>query len=77
MKIVPVPVRADNYAYLLIDSSTGQTAVIDPYDVSKVQAALEHEGIKETEVKAVITTHHHDDHAGGNKEFVRLHASDD
>lgn len=72
MKIVPVPVRADNYAYLLIDNSseTNTTAVVDPYDVAKVQAALEKEGIKQENVKAVITTHHHDDHAGGNKEFV-------
>lgn len=71
MKIVPVPVRADNYAYLLIDSpGSGQTAVVDPYDVAKVQAALEKEGVRSEDVKAVITTHHHDDHAGGNREFV-------
>ena len=69
MKIVPVPVRSDNYAYLLI-SDSNTVAVVDPYDVSKVSAALEQEGVKAEDVKYVITTHHHDDHAGGNKEFV-------
>lgn len=70
MKVVPVPVRSDNYAYLLIDDS-GTAAVVDPYDVQKVTDALEKEGVSKEDVKAVITTHHHDDHAGGNKAFVR------
>lgn len=70
MKIVPVPVRSDNYAYLLIDNATRQAAVVDPYDVAKVEAALEREGIPIECVNAILTTHHHDDHAGGNKEFV-------
>lgn len=74
MKVVPVPVRSDNYAYLLIDSSSNQTLVVDPYDVSKVQAALDKEGITDKSlVKGIITTHHHDDHAGGNLEFVSIH----
>lgn len=77
MKIVPVPVRSDNYAYLLISSPSGSAskptvAVVDPYDVGKVEAALQAEGIQDKEsVVAVITTHHHDDHAGGNVEFAK------
>ncbi|KAG9093036.1 Cytoplasmic glyoxalase II [Ceratobasidium sp. 370] len=66
MRVVPVPVRSDNYAYLLIDESTGQAAAIDPFDVPKVRAQAEKEGVKLT---ALITTHYHDDHSGGNKEF--------
>jgi hydroxyacylglutathione hydrolase len=33
MKVVPVPVREDNYAYLLIDDKTKLAAAVDPYDV--------------------------------------------
>ncbi|KAL5511724.1 GLO2 [Sanghuangporus vaninii] len=46
MKIVPVPVRSDNYAYLLIDDTTNQAAAVDPYDMKKVQAAAEKEGVE-------------------------------
>ena len=60
-KLVPVPVRDDNYAYLLIDEPTKKAAAIDPFDVSKVSAA---HGV---EIIAGITTHHHFDHSGGNK----------
>lgn len=66
MRVVPVPVRSDNYAYLLIDEATKKAAAVDPYDVPKVKAQAEKEGVTLT---ALITTHHHDDHSGGNKEF--------
>ena len=64
MKVVPVPVRDDNYAYLLIDDSTYKAADVDPYDVPKVQAAAEKAGVQ---IVAGITTHHHFDHSGGNQ----------
>ncbi|KAK9898727.1 Metallo-hydrolase/oxidoreductase [Cystobasidium minutum MCA 4210] len=69
MRIVPVPVRSDNYAYLLIDEATKIAAAVDPYDVKKVIAAAEKEGVKLGE--HLITTHHHHDHAGGNEEFKK------
>ena len=46
MKVVPVPVRDDNYAYLLIDDASNKAAAIDPYDVPKVQAAAEKAGVE-------------------------------
>jgi hypothetical protein len=33
MKVTPIPVRQDNYAYLLIDEATKVAAAVDPYDV--------------------------------------------
>ncbi|KAF9567611.1 Metallo-hydrolase/oxidoreductase [Agrocybe pediades] len=67
MKVVPVPVRDDNYAYLLIDESTNKAAAVDPYDVPKVTAAAKELGV---EIVAGITTHHHFDHSGGNEDFA-------
>ncbi|KAI6036843.1 beta-lactamase-like protein [Pisolithus microcarpus] len=64
MKIVPVPVREDNYAYLLVDEPTNKAAAVDPYDVPKVQAAANQLGVS---IIAAITTHHHFDHSGGNE----------
>jgi hydroxyacylglutathione hydrolase len=46
--------------YLLIDESSSQAAAVDPYDVSKLKAAAEKEGVRLT---SVLTTHHHPDHA--------------
>ncbi|KAG1723884.1 beta-lactamase-like protein [Suillus lakei] len=64
MKVVPVLVSADNYAYLLIDEPSMKAAVVDVLDVEKVQAVAEKEGVS---IVAGITTHHHQDHSGGNK----------
>jgi len=67
MKVVPVPVRSDNYAYLLIDEETKEAAAVDIFDVAKVQAQAELENVK---ITALLTTHHHQDHSGGNREFA-------
>ncbi|KAF8630358.1 hypothetical protein AX15_002925 [Amanita polypyramis BW_CC] len=72
MKIVPVPVRQDNYSYLLIDDATSHAAAIDPYDVPKIQAAAAQLDVL---IVANITTHHHFDHSGGNKEFALRYPS--
>ncbi|THV07884.1 Metallo-hydrolase/oxidoreductase [Dendrothele bispora CBS 962.96] len=67
MRVVPVPVRSDNYAYLIIDESTNKATAVDPYDVEKVSAAVDKLGVQ---IIAGLTTHHHHDHSGGNKEFA-------
>ncbi|KAI9465984.1 Metallo-hydrolase/oxidoreductase [Lactarius psammicola] len=64
MRVVPVPVRKDNYAYLLVDDTVNEAAAVDSYTPSKVKAAAEQLGVK---VIAGITTHHHNDHSGGNE----------
>ncbi|KAF5372961.1 hypothetical protein D9758_001685 [Tetrapyrgos nigripes] len=39
MKVVPVPVRSDNYAYLIIEEASNKATAVDPWDVSAVSAA--------------------------------------
>ena len=64
MKIVPVPVREDNYAYLLIDEPSKKAAAVDIYDVDKVISKANELGVN---ITAALTTHRHMDHSGGNK----------
>lgn len=64
MKVIPVPVREDNYAYLLIDDASNKAAAVDPYNVDKVREAADKAGV---DIVAAITTHHHFDHSGGNQ----------
>ncbi|ORY92946.1 beta-lactamase-like protein [Leucosporidium creatinivorum] len=71
MKVIPVPCRSDNYMYILQDEATGKAAVFDPYDPVKLQAAADKEGIKIGEY--LLTTHHHNDHSGGNEAFIAEH----
>ncbi|KNE62158.1 hydroxyacylglutathione hydrolase [Allomyces macrogynus ATCC 38327] len=69
MKVYPVPCLKDNYAYVLVDETTGQAAVVDPVTPAKVAEKVRELGVH---VQALLTTHHHWDHAGGNAEFVTL-----
>ncbi|EIW85396.1 hydroxyacylglutathione hydrolase [Coniophora puteana RWD-64-598 SS2] len=67
MKVEPVLVSADNYAYFVIDETSKEAAVVDPLNFSKVRGAAQELGVS---IIACITTHHHPDHSGGNKDFA-------
>ena len=64
MRVIPIPVRKDNYSYLIVDNTANEAAAVDPYTPSKVKEAADKLGVK---VVAGITTHHHHDHSGGNQ----------
>ena len=68
MKVIPIPVLMDNYAYLVIDEATNEAGVVDPSEAKPVAAVVKREGVKFT---TIINTHHHWDHVGGNEELVR------
>ena len=57
-----MPVLSDNYAWLLRDSGTGATAIVDPSEADPVIAAVAAAGGR---LDAILLTHHHHDHVGG------------
>src|SRR5262249_4752086 len=61
-----VPLLKDNYAYLLRDTATGTTAIVDP---SEARPALAAAHAREWRITYVLSTHHHWDHTGGNLEI--------
>lgn len=68
MDIVPIPLLSDNYGYLLIDSATKRAAIVDCSEAGPVLAEVERRGLT---LEAVLSTHHHFDHVGGNDEVAR------
>ena len=68
MRIIPVPCLKDNYAYLVVCEQTGAAGVVDPSEYEPVAAAAQKAGLK---LEAILNTHHHWDHVGGNKDLVR------
>ncbi|XP_031714085.1 putative hydrolase PNKD [Anarrhichthys ocellatus] len=72
IKILPIPILSDNYSYLVIDTASSVAVVIDPADPQTVQAVLKEEGVT---LEAILCTHKHWDHSGGNKGLKRIHSS--
>jgi hydroxyacylglutathione hydrolase len=68
MAIIPVPQLSDNYAYLVVDDSAGQCGVVDCAEADKVLAEVRRRGLQ---LIAVLPTHYHFDHVGGNDDLVR------
>ncbi len=58
-EILTFPCLADNYAFLLHDTGSGQTALVDAPESYPVQRALEGRGWA---LDTVLLTHHHWDH---------------
>jgi len=69
--VVPVPQLSDNYAYLISDPRTGDAAVVDCAEAEPVLAAARMAGVRLT---AVLATHHHFDHVGGNAALLAARA---
>ncbi len=66
LELVTIPCLADNYAFLLHDAESGQTACIDVPEAAPILAALDARGWALTDI---LLTHHHNDHIGGVAEL--------
>ncbi|GER31953.1 hydroxyacylglutathione hydrolase [Striga asiatica] len=69
MQILHIPCLEDNYSYMIIDEATKEAAVVDPVEPHKILRVAQENGV---ELKLVLTTHHHWDHAGGNEKMKQL-----
>lgn len=63
LEILTVPIFNDNYSYIIQDTESQQTAVIDPGDAQPILAALTQH---DWPLHYILNTHHHADHVGGN-----------
>ncbi|MGE5027803.1 MAG: hydroxyacylglutathione hydrolase [Betaproteobacteria bacterium] len=66
MKIIPIPAFDDNYIWLMCDGR--YAAAVDPGDAEPV---LDYLGRHELRLAAILNTHHHGDHTGGNENLLR------
>jgi hydroxyacylglutathione hydrolase len=64
MKIVQIPLLRDNYGYLIVCPKTNTAAIIDPSEAEPVLRRVKEEKVA---LAAILNTHHHRDHTGGNE----------
>jgi hydroxyacylglutathione hydrolase len=70
MKIIQIPLLRDNYGYLLVCEKSREAAIIDPSEAEPVLKRAEQEKVN---LKAILNTHHHRDHTGGNEGILAQH----
>ena len=68
IEIVTVPCLRDNYAYLVHDSDSGETLLVDAPEAAPIRAALDARGWR---LGRILITHHHDDHIAGEEALRR------
>jgi hydroxyacylglutathione hydrolase len=66
LEVLTIPCRTDNYAYLIHDPASGETAVVDVPDAKPILAALK---AQRWTLSDIWITHHHDDHISGVQEL--------
>jgi hydroxyacylglutathione hydrolase len=65
--VVPIPQLSDNYAYLVVDPASRQAGIVDCAEAPAVLDAVAERGVR---LEAVLATHHHYDHVGGNADLL-------
>ncbi|KAI1883933.1 hypothetical protein AGOR_G00221180 [Albula goreensis] len=68
MKVKVISILEDNYMYLLIEEQSREAVAVDPAVPHRMLEIVKREGVSLT---AVLTTHHHWDHARGNEALVK------
>jgi hydroxyacylglutathione hydrolase len=67
LELVTIPCLTDNYAYLIHNAATGETALVDVPEAEPILAALAARGWP---LHHILITHHHDDHIQGTAAVV-------
>ena len=68
LELVTIPCLTDNYAYLIRDKATGETALVDVPEAAPILAELAARGWR---LDKIFLTHHHHDHIQGTDELVQ------
>lgn len=68
LTVVPVPCLRDNYAYLCFcEGAEPEAVVVDACEAEPIRVELVRRGLR---LAAILSTHHHHDHVGGNRELL-------
>jgi len=68
MRVITLRALADNYIFLLLDEASPEAVVVDPGEAAPVLEYLQNSGRRLT---AILITHHHGDHTGGNRDLLK------
>ncbi|XP_026543675.1 hydroxyacylglutathione hydrolase-like protein [Notechis scutatus] len=70
MKVKVISILEDNYMYLIIEETTREAVAVDAAVSKRLLEIIRREDII---LKAILTTHHHWDHARDNEELAKLY----
>jgi hydroxyacylglutathione hydrolase len=68
MQVIRLEALSDNYIFLLYDDKQKIAAVVDPAESKPVLQQLVQ---LNAELVAILNTHHHHDHVGGNSDLIK------
>ncbi|CAJ1076511.1 hydroxyacylglutathione hydrolase-like protein [Xyrichtys novacula] len=68
MKVKVISILKDNYMYLVIEEQSKKAVAVDPAVPHRLLEIVKREGLSLT---AILTTHHHWDHARGNEALLK------
>ncbi len=68
MQVIALRALADNYIFLLLNAASPEAAAVDPGEAAPVLGYLQNAGRRLT---AILITHHHGDHTGGNRQLLQ------
>lgn len=71
LEVITVPCLSDNYAFIIHDDVTGQTALVDVPETKPILAELKS---RNWALSEVWITHHHDDHVQGLDGVKAVHS---
>lgn len=73
LQLVTIPCLSDNYAYLIHDADSGQTAVVDVPEAGPILSALSDHGWT---LSHILLTHHHNDHIDGVSDLLAEYSAE-